>query len=142
MDEIHARYILKVTVQESPVQKPDHAQIRLLQSYLFVIVLLKKLHYSMMLYFLASWSFISTFRLALTFISTLHLPNKYKYTLHKSPMFGTLQMLSVQVHIHGALRSLYTDSETLSCDYSQMNILLFATVGNNQHGGQQFVQFL
>jgi len=44
MDEIHSRYILKLTVQESPVQKPDHAQIQLLQSYLFVIVLLIKLH--------------------------------------------------------------------------------------------------
>ena len=81
MDEIHAKYILKLMVQESAVQKPDHAQIQLLQSYLFVVVLFIKLHYRIVLHFLASWSFITIFRLALTSVSTLHLPNKYEYTL-------------------------------------------------------------
>jgi len=81
MNEIHGRYILKLMVQESSVQKPDHAQIQLLQSYQFVMVLLIKLHYRMVLHFLASWSFITIFRLALMLINTLHLPNKYKYTL-------------------------------------------------------------
>jgi len=85
MDVIHGRCILKLTVQESPVQKHDHAQIQPLQSYLFIIVLLKKLQYRMVLHFLASWSFITIFRLALTFVSTLHLPNKYKYTLTYKP---------------------------------------------------------
>jgi len=80
MDEIHSGYILKLTVHESPVQKPDHAQIQLFQSYLFVIVLLIKLHYRMLFNFLASWPFITIFRLPFMFLSTLHLPNKYKYT--------------------------------------------------------------
>jgi hypothetical protein len=81
MSKIQARHVLKLTVQESPVQKPDHAQIKLLLSYLFVIVLLIKLHYRIVLHFLASWFFVTIFGLALTFVSTLHLPNKYKYPL-------------------------------------------------------------
>jgi len=66
-------------------EKPDHAQIQLLHSYLFVIVLLIKLHYRKLLHFLASWPFITIFRLPLMFISTLHLPNKYKYKLTYKP---------------------------------------------------------
>ena len=31
-------------------------------------------------------------------------------------------MLPVHVHIHSALRSLYTDSEELNCDYCELNI--------------------
>jgi len=104
IDKIHSRYILKLTVQESPVQKPYHAQIQPLQSYLFVIVLLIKLHYSMVLYFLPSWSFITIFRLAPTSVSTLHLPNNTNTHSHISPTFEALQILSVPVHIHGALR--------------------------------------
>jgi len=85
MDEIHARYVRTLTVQESAAQKPDHAQIRLLQSYLFVVVLLIKLHYRIVLHFLASWSFTTIFRLALTSVITLHLPNKYEYILTYKP---------------------------------------------------------
>jgi len=51
-------------------------------------------------------------------------------------------MLSIHVHIHGALRSLYRDSAVLNCNYCELNVLLFATAGNDQHGGQQFLQFL
>jgi len=31
-------------------------------------------------------------------------------------------MLSVHVDIHSALRSIYTDSEVLNCDYCELNI--------------------
>jgi len=105
------------------VHIPDHAQIQPLQPYLFVIVLLIKLHYRMVLHFFASRSFITVFRLAVMFVSTVHLPNKQ-----------TLQILPVPAHTNGALRSLYTDSEVLYCDWCELNILLFAMVGNNQHG--------
>jgi len=37
-------------------------------------------------------------------------------------MLETFQMLSVHVHIHAVLRSLYRKSEVLNCDYIQMNI--------------------
>jgi hypothetical protein len=99
MYKIHSRYILKLMVQESPVQKPDHAQIQLLQPYLFVTVLLTKLHYRMVLHFLASWSFITIFRLALILINTLHLPNKYPYTLtHKPNVWNTPNAASPCTH--------------------------------------------
>jgi len=51
-------------------------------------------------------------------------------------------MLSVHVHIHGALQSLYRDSAVHSRDYCEPNVSLFATVGNDRHGRQQFLQFL
>ena len=41
-------------------------------------------------------------------------------------MLETFQMLSVPVHIHGALRSLYRDSEVLNCYYCELNIFVYA----------------
>jgi len=96
----------------------------------------------MVLHFLASRSFITIFRLAPTSVSILHLPNNTNIHSHISPTFEALQMLSVHVHIHSALRSLYRDSAVLNCDYCELNVLLFATVGNDQHGGQKFLKLI